>query len=56
MSLTLDDAEHLGRVDGQDELVPIIQARVVPGFFETLEIDLLSGACAARMLNFPRTP
>jgi predicted permease len=31
------------RVEGQDDLVSLVQARVVPGFFETLEIDLLSG-------------
>ncbi len=31
------------RVEGQEELVSLVQARVVPGFFETLEIDLLDG-------------
>jgi len=31
------------RVEGQDEPVSLIQSKVVPGFFETLEIELLSG-------------
>jgi putative ABC transport system permease protein len=31
------------RVEGQDEPVSILQSKVVPGFFETLEIDLVSG-------------
>lgn len=31
------------RLEGQDELVSIVQSRVVPGFFATLEIELLDG-------------
>lgn len=31
------------RVEGQDELASIVQSRVVPGFFATLEIELIGG-------------
>ena len=31
------------RVEGQEDPVSILQSKVVPGFFETLEIDLVSG-------------